>query len=109
VRPEDPAIAVRETGTTFTVVALGEWDLARREAVQDATRAVLERRPECVVLDLSQLSLVDTSGIRSVLELRDRCRQDNIHFVIIPGRRSVQRLFDIRGLTDSLPFVGSDR
>ena len=84
----------------------GEWDLAQEPATRKAIQTALERRPECVVLDLSQLSFIDSTGIHAVVELHTRAAQQNIHLVIIPGPRGVQRPFEICGLTDRLPFLG---
>lgn len=98
-------IAVRENGTTTELVVSGEWDLAHQQTARGAVKAALDRSPECVVLDLSQLSFIDSSGIHTVFELHNRAVRQNIHLVIIPGVRAVQRPFDICGLTDLLPFL----
>lgn len=92
-------------GTTIEIVS-GDWDLVHCYAVQDAIAYVCERRPERMVLDLSGLSFIDTSCLHSVVELRDGCEKRNIRLVIIPRRRDVHRLFEIRGRLDSMPFVG---
>jgi stage II sporulation protein AA (anti-sigma F factor antagonist) len=107
-RPENLTVAVRETGTTIQLVGSGEWDLAQQHAIQDAMRTVLDRCPECVVLDLSQLSFIDSTGMRNVLELHTACARDNIHLVIIPGGRAIQRTFEVSGLIDRLPFLRSE-
>ena len=98
-------ITVSENGTTTTLAAGGEWDLAERPAVRHAIGQALERRPHCVVLDLSQLRFIDSTGIEAVIELQNRCAQQNAHFVIIPGPPRVQRPFEICRLTDRLPFL----
>ena len=99
------AITVRETGTTAELVASGEWDLAQQLIAQKAIRSALKGDPECVVLDLSQLSFMDSSGVHNVLELQRRCAQQHIRLVIIPGPEAVQRPFELCGLIDQLPFV----
>ena len=78
------------------------------KAVHDAIREALERGPECVLLDLSQLAFIDSSGIHNVLELQGRCAQQHIHLVIMPAPPAVHRTFEISGLADLLPFVGSE-
>ena len=37
------------------------------------------------MLNLSQCSFIDSSGIHAVLELHNRSTQQSIHLVIIPG------------------------
>ncbi len=98
-------IAVREYGLTIELVVCGEWDLPQQPTARKAIQVALKGGAERVVLDLSQLSFIDSSGIHNVLELYRRCVQQNIHLVIIPGPRAVQRPFEICGLTEGLPFV----
>lgn len=99
------AIVVSEQGTTTTIAVRGEWDLGERPATREAIRTALERDPECVVLDLSGLSFIDSSGLHVVTELRKRSAQQNVRLVIIPGPRAVHRLFEICHLTQALSFA----
>lgn len=103
--PDESRISLREHGTTTELVARGEWDLAEQPGVREAIQAALQRSPACVVLDLSQLSFIDSSGIHVVLELHGRCVKQNIHLVIIPAPRAVLRPFEICGLIERLPFL----
>lgn len=106
--PNDPFgldIAVFQRGTTTTIALQGEWDLAQQPATLEALRQVLDARPKCVVLELSRLSFIDSSGLHTIIELQKRCAQRNIRLVIIPGPRAVQRPFEICGLTEILPFL----
>ena len=70
-----------------------------------ALRTVLECSPETVVLDLSQLSFIDTSGMHDIMKLNERSMGGGLRLVIIPGLRAVQRPFELLGLTDKLPFL----
>jgi anti-anti-sigma factor len=98
-------IVVREQGTTTTIALDGEWGLAEQDATRQAIRSALARSPECVVLDLSQLTFIDSSGIHVLLELQRRSTQQNIRLMIVPGPRAVQRLFEIVGLASALPSL----
>ncbi|HWC86300.1 MAG TPA: STAS domain-containing protein [Solirubrobacteraceae bacterium] len=96
---------VREQGTTSTLEFAGEWGLAEREATSGAVEQALARKPECVVLDLSQLSFIDSSGIHVVVIAAKRCAQQEVRMVIIPGPQHVHRVFEICQLTTQLPFA----
>jgi anti-anti-sigma factor len=98
-------ILIAEQGTTTTIALGGEWDLAAQPAIRQAIQSVCARSPECVVLDLSQLTLIEASAIDVVLGLQKRCTQQNVRLVITPGPRAVQRRFEILGLTSTLPFL----
>lgn len=98
-------IVTRKRGTTIVIEMAGAWDLAgvpaARRAITDAVRV----RPERVVLDLSGLAFMDASGIRATLELAHRLAAQHIGLVIVPGSRAVQRVFEITGLNERLPFI----
>jgi anti-sigma B factor antagonist len=98
-------ITVSALGTTTTIAVAGEWDLAEQQATRHAIRDALRRSPECLVLDLSQLTFIDSSGMHVVQELHQRSRRLNIRLVIVPGPRAVRRPFEVLGLTDVLPFL----
>jgi anti-sigma B factor antagonist len=100
-------IVVNQRGTTVSIELEGECDLAAREAMHDTINAVLARDPGCVVLDLSRLSFIDSSGIHLVVELAQRSKPRRIHLVIFPGPRAVQRPFELCGLGQRLPFIGA--
>lgn len=90
-------------GPDGSVVApRGELDMA----TQDGLRAALERQAArgIVTLDLSGLSFLDTSGLRLILETAEASRRDGFTFTVLPGIPAVQRLFDIAGVTQLVPF-----
>ena len=97
-------IVTREQGTTTTIELAGEWDLAGARAVRQAMASALTARPECVMLDLSQLAFIDSTGLHATVELAQRAGAENIRLVIIPGPRAVQRVFEITGVAARLPF-----
>jgi anti-anti-sigma factor len=98
-------IVTRERGTTITIELAGEWDLAGAPAARQAIVGALTGRPECVVLDLSRLAFIDSSGVHATFELAQRSRAQHIRLVIIPGPPAVQRVFELTGLNKHLPFI----
>lgn len=105
--PRGLAIVLSEHGTATTIVLEGEWDLAQQQATRETIRAALDRSPESVVLDLSRVSFIDSSGLHVLVELHKRAESENVRLAIVPGPRPVQRLFEVSGLLDVLPFVGA--
>ena len=98
-------VVVSQLGTTTTIGLEGEWDLAVRDATRAAVGKERARRPDCLVLDLSRLNFMDTSGVHGVIDL-ERCSAElNIRLSIIPGPRAVQRMFEICQITGRLPFT----
>jgi anti-anti-sigma factor len=98
------AVASRQ-GTTATVQLEGECDLATQQPMRDALSQALTWRPECLVLDLSELTFIDSTGIHIVVDLAKRLQRQHCRLVMIPGPRQTQRVFEITGLIEALPFV----
>jgi anti-anti-sigma factor len=72
LRAEGLRIVVTDQGTTTTIALDGEWDLAHQEAAGDAIESALAHRPERVVLDLSHLTFMDSTGVHGLMELARR-------------------------------------
>jgi anti-sigma B factor antagonist len=85
-----------------TVVPRGELDIA----TQGELRAVLLREAAggAVILDLSRLRFIDTSGMRLILETAAAAKREGFDFTVLPGSPSVQRLFEVAGVTELVPF-----
>jgi len=96
-------VAVSEQGTTTTIVLEGEWDLAGQQAARDAMGHALRRKPECLVLDLSRLTFIDSSGVHIAMEIARRSVAQSFRLVIVPAPKPAQRIFEICGLTEFLP------
>ncbi len=98
-------VEVSRQGTTSTIALAGECDLAQQERFRQAIREVLVGHPECVILDLSRLSFIDSTGIHVVIELSQAAGRDGPRLIIYPGPSPVQRVFELCGLTSELPFA----
>lgn len=80
-----------------------------------ATVPVLERRLEellkagfrRLIVDLSGLSFMDSSGLRLALKWHAAAQNDGFEIGFAPGPPSVQRVFELTGTTEHVPFVGS--
>ena len=81
----------------------GELDVATVARLRDA---MAQRRPEeALVIDLRDLGFLDTSGLQVVVEAHRRSRSEDFELTLIPGPHGVQRVFEIAGLSDMLPFA----
>jgi anti-anti-sigma factor len=95
------AITARRTGTTTRVVASGELDIATAPALREHIERVLDDDFEIVVVDLSDVSFIDSSGLHTLLQAARR--QPN-RLRIVPSMVCV-RLFDLVGVRDRLPLI----
>ena len=96
-------VATAEDGRVV-VTPSGELDMA----TQGELRAALERAAEergAVTLDLGALRFLDTSGLRLILETTEASRREGFTFSVRPGSEPIQRLFEVAGVADLVPFV----
>ena len=98
-------VVVREEGTTAVIELHGEWDLAGLPSIRQAIARVMYGMPDCIVLDLSRLGFIDSSGMHAAIELTKRASAQNTRLLIVPGPEAVQRMFEIAGLLERLPFI----
>lgn len=103
-----PSFEVRQLaqGTTHTVVVEGEVDLGTIDEVTEALGSALSAEPEIVVLDLSAVSYMDSTGIHGILDAKARADDQDVRFVVIPSE-PVSRLFTLCSLNDLLLKVES--
>jgi len=99
--------AVCVTPKPDTVIALsGELDLAAVPVFEAALQKLELRSVRGVVLDLRRLSFIDGAGLHAVLDLLEECLKVSTPLSIVPGPRSVQRVFAITGADRLLPWSG---
>lgn len=103
----DPfACSVRRADDTVTLELRGELDIASTERFEQSAAELVETQRGHVVIDLSGLSFIDSSGIRGVLRVQTLL-PDTAHLELIPGPPAVQRVFELTGLIAALPFRGA--
>ena len=59
-----------------------------------------------VEFDLSRLTFMDSTGLRVVLLAKELCDRHSCEFLVIPGPAQIQRLFEVTGILERLPFSG---
>ena len=105
VTGESLSIISEREGGSHRVAAVGELDIATVDALERALLEVEDSDAELIVLDLSGLSFIDSTGLRLVLDLNDRCGGETDRLRVVAGAPAVERLLDIVGLRDQLPLI----
>jgi len=100
------SIDSRRDGSTHAISLRGELDVASVDDVQRELLRVERSDARRVVLDLSGLSFMDSSGVHLVVDAHARCRADANRLRIVRGAPNVQRVFVRTDLHAHLPFVG---
>ena len=83
----------------------GELDLSTVGKVQDELRRVEASAPAVVVLDLSKLTFLNSTGLRCLVTADERAREEGRRVVIVRGPDAVQRVFSITRLEERLEMV----
>jgi anti-sigma B factor antagonist len=77
------------------VALVGELDLSTVAKVQEELRRVEASSPPTLVVDLSKLSFLDSTGLRCIVTADERARSEGRRIVIVRGPEAVQRVFAI--------------
>jgi anti-sigma B factor antagonist len=87
------------------VALVGELDLSTVAKVQEELRRVEADAPATVVVDLSKLTFLDSTGLRCIVTADERARDQGRRVVIVRGPDPVQRVFTITRLEERLEMV----
>ncbi|HKG35930.1 MAG TPA: STAS domain-containing protein [Solirubrobacterales bacterium] len=85
----------------------GELDLATAGDLEAAFSQVVAERPRAVLLDLSALEFMDSTGIKTLLQLERRCGKSDVRFALTEGSGAVSRLFALTQLDRHFEVFGS--
>jgi anti-anti-sigma factor len=87
-----------------TLRLVGAVDVASAAEVESLV-ASLAVDAEEVVMDLSEVSFLDTAGLRTMVSCQRRCRAAGCAFRVISRSVAVERVLEITKLTDVPPFA----
>jgi anti-anti-sigma factor len=90
---------------TVRIRPVGSLDMATAGVLEARLSEVLGAGFQRVLLDLSGLDFMDSTGLRLVLRWDAAARADGFTLAVVPGSPTVQRVFEITGTTGHVPFV----
>ena len=103
-------LSIRKTreGGVHRLTPRGELDIATTPLLERAFDAVFgDDDAEMIVVDLTELSFMDSTGIHLLLRMRAACeRADRLR--VVNGSRAVERVLDVSGVRAHLPIISSD-
>ncbi len=104
--PRSDAVTVTVDGKNAKAALAGAFDMAATFTVEPALEQALEEPGvSALTLDLSGLRFIDSTGVGVLFRLESEARSRGVALTIVPGPREVQRVFELAGLTDVLPFA----
>jgi anti-anti-sigma factor len=91
-------------GDVHTLRLFGELDLAGAGPVQRELEHAETTDVTSIVLDLSGLTFMDSTGVRLVVTATARSRADADRLRLVRGPAAVQRVFELSAVAHLLPF-----
>ena len=87
------------------VTPVGEMDLATVSQVDARLRALRDAGTRRLVLDLRELTFMDSTGLWLSRRWHRDAVQGGADFALVPGSPAVQRVFEMQIVPEELPFV----
>jgi anti-sigma B factor antagonist len=86
------------------LVLTGELDLAPAAELEAMLLRLCSGGTKAIAIDLSKLRFMGSIGLRLILLARELCDEHGYEFRLIAGPANIQRVFEMTGLLDVLPF-----
>ena len=83
----------------------GELDIATAPRLQEAIDDALAAAPARLVLDLRELSFLDSSGLRLFIVLAGRAEREGFELALVRPAPPTLSVFRITRAEENLPFV----
>jgi anti-sigma B factor antagonist len=103
----DLLIEVSRNGDRVVVRLQGELDLASVPMLESEMENATLDDPATVVLDLSGLEFIDSTGLRAILSLDKRYTESGQTFALVRGSQQVQRLMNMTRVDEHLKIIDS--
>ncbi|MGH2658476.1 MAG: STAS domain-containing protein [Actinomycetota bacterium] len=83
----------------------GDLDIAKAEELERQLLRMEESSPDTVVIDLRNVTFIDSSGLRLILRAEVRAQKAGRRLVLVRGPERVHRVFQVTGLDSRLQFI----
>jgi anti-sigma B factor antagonist len=101
------SIDVSREGERVLLRLDGELDLASVPVLESEVESAAADGPATIVLDLRKLEFIDSTGLRAILSLDQRCTERGQAFALVRGSKQVQRLMNMTRVDEHLKIIAS--
>jgi anti-anti-sigma factor len=98
-------VHTRKIGDIPVVALAGELDISTAGEVDRELARFERQEPPTLIVDLRELTFIDSTGLRTILSADARCRQYGGRLAIVAGPPAVHRVFSISLLDQRLRFI----
>jgi anti-anti-sigma factor len=90
---------------TARLGVVGELDIATAPMLEYEVRSMLARAPARLIIDLRELTFIDSSGLRLFILLSERAAEEGWTLGLIRTSEEALPVFQISGADSRLPFI----
>jgi anti-sigma B factor antagonist len=95
-------LEITEQPSGATALIRGEIDMSTVDELHGRLKPTLEKSPDRLVLDLTGVTFLDSSGLRLVMRIDAELKGDGRGLVVITGSPRVARVFELTGAAEQL-------
>lgn len=99
------SISSAREGAVHTICLSGELDLGTTGRVDAELQRVEATDARTIVVDLSGLTFISSTGVQLLVDAEVRSRADSQRLTLLRGSPAVQRVLEICGVDAALPFA----
>jgi anti-anti-sigma factor len=87
------------------IVLRGELDLEHAYSFDEELKRVEALDPNCICLDLRELTFLDSTGLSRLVAARRRAMKAGRRLVLVRGPAAVQRVFQLTAVEEAFEIV----
>lgn len=105
-RTGELVVRASQAADAFVVCLYGELDLASAPILERTMRMVESINAEHVVVDLSALEFIDSSGLHALMRANESWRAHGRRLSLLRGPQAVHRVFELTNTVALFAFDG---
>ena len=99
------SVTIEQRGAAVHVALNGELDISTGQRLDDDLRRIEADKPELIVLDLKDLSFMDSTGLRLLITADARAREERRRLAIVRANVMIARVLRLTRLDERLNVV----
>jgi anti-sigma B factor antagonist len=107
MRTDPLRITVRLSSSAVLLSCAGELDIATVGRLEEALELWVDKRPDALVLDLSEVTFLGSEGLRTIARAATASEQTGVELRLILNDK-IRRVVELTGLQDRLPIVDAE-
>lgn len=98
-------IEVGDSGEAVMIALEGDLDISGVPTLEKELKRIESQGPGHIILDLRELTFLDSSGLRAIVSADSRGRRDGWKLTVVQGPETVSRVFSITLMDKRLNLV----